>query len=74
MSPTTYTTRVIPTTSYVWRPSITTNYATRQWIQSDLWYLITQLWILCDNSWNRIKFHTWTFYNTNTEYTTRSII
>lgn len=61
-------------TSYWTRPIINTSYSWRTWIVSDLWYLITQLWILCDNSWNRIRFHTWTFYSSNTQYWTRPII
>jgi hypothetical protein len=51
-------------TIWTWRPTL----------KSDLWYLITQLGILCDNSWNRIKFHTWTFYDSQTQWTARPII
>lgn len=71
---TSYTTRTPVTTSYWTRWSVTTNYTPRTWVVSDLWYLITQLWTLCNNSWVRILFHTWTFYPSTTPYTTRPII
>lgn len=43
------------------RGSITTVWGKRPAPQTDLWYLITQDWILCDNNWNTIVFHTGVF-------------
>ena len=60
--PTNYSTRTIPSTAY----------SVRTWVQIDLGYLITQLGILCDNSWNRIVFHTWQFEQWFTPYTQRT--
>jgi len=56
------------------RPEVNSIYNTRPPLQSDLWYLITQLWILCDNSWNRIRFHTWTFYEAPSVYNWRPVV
>ena len=67
-------TPVIPTVSTVRTVISPTPTTPRTWVVSDLWYLITQLWTLCNNSWVRILFHTWTFYSSTTPYTTRSII
>lgn len=60
--------------TYNVRTPVNTSYNGRTWPQSDLWYLITQLWILCDNSWNRILFHTWIFYESPSTYNDRPII
>ena len=61
-------------TNYNTRASVTpSSYTWRIWTQSDLWHLLTQLWILCNNSWVRILFHTWTFYDSPTQYTWRII-
>lgn len=58
-----YSPRTIPTTSY----------SVRTWVQTDLGYLITQLGILCDNSGNRIVFHTGNYSPWETPYSTRTI-
>lgn len=38
--------------------------------QSDKWYLLVNVWddILCDNSWNRIVLHNWSFYDSDTQW------
>lgn len=61
-------------TAYTTRPVVNTSYNPRTWPQKDLWYLVTQLWILCNNSWNKIVFHTWIFYDSQTQWATRPII
>lgn len=61
-------------TNYAVRPVISTSYIWRTPLQSDLWHLLTQLWILCDNSGNRILFHTWIFYESPTTYNNRPVI
>ena len=60
--------------NYDVRSEITSNYGARTPLQSDLWHLITQLWILCDNSGNRILFHTWIFYESPSPYNNKPII
>lgn len=57
-----------PTTTYTPRVKPNTEYSKRSPLQSDLWYLITQLWILNTNNWDRILFHTWNFSEAPTVY------
>lgn len=61
------------TTNYSTRTIPTTNYTTRRWVKSDLAYLLTQLGRLCTNNWERILFHSWTFYDTPTPFVWRTI-
>ncbi len=70
----TYNWRTPVTTTYWTRNVINSSYSVRNWVRSDLWYLVTQLWNLCNNSWDRILFHTGTFYATTTTYWTRTPI
>lgn len=61
-------------TAYNVRHTVSTTFNGRTWVQTDLWYLITQLGILCDNNWNRIVFHTWVFEPWFTPYSVRPTV
>jgi hypothetical protein len=63
MSPTTYTTRVSPTTSYVWRPII----QSFDWIT---WNESTDTWNSVNETWD--TYYSWMI--SWTQYTTRPII
>lgn len=60
--------------TYITRPVVNTSYSLRPAVQNDEWYwLDDDLSIMTDENNNRILFHNGDYYDSPTQYTTRTI-
>lgn len=59
----------------MWRQPITTTLTWRNALQSDLWYITTELWSrISTHLDSKILFHIWIFYNSDTKLAGRNPI